>query len=75
MQVEMDALAARIRQDISVSGFCHLGQADLAFIWADDHSLSNEEKCMHVKNFALRYGFVVAINFDTLAAVFLQFSK
>ena len=75
MQGEMDSLAERIRKEISASGSCEVHQADLACLRSEDRSISNEEKCMHVRNFALRYGFAVAINLDSLHAVFLPISK
>jgi hypothetical protein len=71
MQHEMDALAARITKEVSDSGFCKLEQGDMAFMWPAGSSISHEEKCMHIQNFAVRYHFAVAINFDTLSGVFL----
>jgi len=71
MRGKMDSLAERIRLQIAASGFCQLRQDDLEFFWPEDRSISNEQKCMHVKNFALQYGFAVAINLDSLNAVFL----
>ena len=71
MQGKLDSLANRIRQDNSELGASHLRKADLEFIWPEGDSISNDQKCMHVKNFALLNGFAVAINLDSLNALFL----
>ena len=66
----MDALAGRIRQDISKTGFCYLGQAFLALLWGGDNTLPSTEKRKYVASFARQYGFNPVIDYGFSCAVF-----
>lgn len=66
----MEFLALRIRHDVSQSGMCELQAPDLELIWQNDHTLSNEQKRLRLKDFALRYGFYVVVDSAASRAAF-----
>ena len=70
-EMDIDSLAGRIRQEVSKAAlYCLEDQAALALIWGDDKTLSDTEKRMHVKNFALQYGFNAVVDFGLSCVVF-----
>jgi hypothetical protein len=69
-EMELNSLAAQIREEISVSGICYLNKSDLELIWLRAGPLADEEKRMRVKDFAFRYEFAVLIDLGFSSAVF-----
>jgi len=70
---KLDDLAERIKLGIANKGIHVLHKEDLAFIWGN-HELSDMEKRMHVKNFAVLFGFHPLIK-DDLESVFFRDSN
>ena len=70
----IDALAERINLGISENGIHVIDGNDLALIWDHHQPVSDDERRLHVKNFAHAYGFNVHVSSWMQVAIFRKSS-
>jgi len=71
----IDTLAESIRFGIGEAGLFSVHKADLEKLWGQNHNLSDEQKVMLIRNFALFHGFGVEVIGSATSAMFYDPNK